>query len=182
MKDLASSNLLQNSPWLIMGDFNQVLSISEAYYLSPTSVSLQGMEDMQNCLSLSGLFDLSYIRCFYTRTNKSESNPKSRKLDRALVIEALQDQFPDSNAFFDVPGSSDNSPCLVSLTNATVRKKSRFHFFLFYTTHPDYSRLMQQAWLNLISLAGPMFFFYQRLRAAKFYCKSLNQSTFSNIQ
>lgn len=33
-----------------MGDFNQVLSLSETYSLSPSSVSLHGIADFRDCL------------------------------------------------------------------------------------------------------------------------------------
>ncbi|CAA7028738.1 unnamed protein product [Microthlaspi erraticum] len=41
---------------------------------------------------------------------------------------------------------------------------------------------MAEAWTSPISPADPMFYLYQRLRSAKFCCKSLNRSSFSNIQ
>lgn len=182
IKDLASSSLLRNSPWLLLGDFNQFLSVSEIYSLIPNPVSLLGMNEFQECLTTSDLFDLSFRGCLFTWTNKSPSNPKSRKLDRALINESWQDSFPDSNAFFDAPGSSDHSPCLVTITSSTSRRKSRFNFFNFFVTHPDYARLMQAAWQGPVISGEPLFKLYQRLRAAKFCCKSLNQSSFSNIQ
>lgn len=56
LKDLAVSSPISSSPWLVMGDFNQILSISEAYSLLPTSISLAGMEDLQECLDACRLF------------------------------------------------------------------------------------------------------------------------------
>ncbi|VVB06412.1 unnamed protein product [Arabis nemorensis] len=182
LKELAASSLLQNSPWIIMGDFNQVISLSEVYSLLPATVCMQGMTDLQECLSSSGLFDLSPKGCFFTWTNKSSTNPKARKLDRVLVNEKWQDIYPDSNAFFDVPGGSDHSPALVTLENGLGTRKSRFNFFTFYTSHPQYSHLMEVAWNCQIIASSPMFSLYQKLRSAKLCCKGLNQRSFSNIQ
>ncbi|VVB02234.1 unnamed protein product [Arabis nemorensis] len=178
LKDLTASNIMQNSQWIVMGDFNQVLSLSEVSSLLPSTVCLQGLADLQDYLSISGLFDLSPRGW----TNKSSVNPKAHKLDRALVNEKWQDEFPDSNAFFDVPGGFDHSPILVTLANDLGRRKIRFNFFNFFTSHPEYSQLMELAWNCQMIASNPMFSLYQRLRSAKLCCKSLNQRSFSNIQ
>ncbi|CAA7061787.1 unnamed protein product [Microthlaspi erraticum] len=182
LKELASSSLVSSSPWIVMGDFNQILSIYEAYSLVPTSISLAGMVDFQDCIDACHLFDLSSRGCFYTWDNKSLSNPKARKLDRALINEPWQDSFPNANALFDAPGSSDHSPCLVSLSTESSRRRTRFNFFAFFTLHPDYRNLIESAWSSVSISGGATFSLYQRLRAAKVCCKGLNRSAFSNIQ
>ncbi|KFK22273.1 hypothetical protein AALP_AAs69811U000200 [Arabis alpina] len=182
LKDLAASPTMHNRPWLVMGDFNQVISLSEVYSLLPSTVCMQRMDDFQDCLSSTGLFDLAPRGNFFTWTNNSPDNPKARKLDRALVNEKWQEEFPDSNAFFDVPGDSDHSPILVTLTNALGTRKSRFNFFSFFTSHPEYIELMDAAWNCSIIASSPMFNLYQRLRSAKCCCKGLNRRSFSNIQ
>lgn len=96
--------------------------------------------------------------------------------------ETWQDTFPGSNAFFDVPGSSDHSPCLVSLSTAVERRNTRFTYFSFFTTHPDFLRLLQEAGNGLFYQAGPMFTLYQKLRAAKICCKDINRRNFSGIE
>lgn len=104
IRQLSNSSTLRNSPWVIMGDFNQVLSVSEMYSLYPVDIYVAGMMEFQECLNDSYLYDLSYQGCFFTWTNCSPSDPKSRKLDRALINEAFQDKFPNANAVFDSPG------------------------------------------------------------------------------
>lgn len=160
----------------------KVLSLSEVYSLLPSVVCLQGIEDFQECLSIYGLFDLSSRGSFYTWTNKSSVNSKARKLDRVLVNECWQEEFPNSNAFFDLHGTSDHSPSLVSLTINLGRRRSRFNFFTIFTSHPEYYQLMQAAWNCPLIPASLMFSLYQKLRAIKLCCKGLNQRSFSNIQ
>ncbi|CAA7024778.1 unnamed protein product [Microthlaspi erraticum] len=148
----------------------------------PAPLNLQGMEEFKDCLNESEVFDLSFRGCHYTWSNNSLSNRKLRKLDRALVNEAWMDKYPNSNALFDAPGSSDHSPCLVSLSNNLTRRKCRFMFFNLFTSHPDYSTLISEAWNAPILAAGSMSSLYQKLRMAKICCKNLNRSSFSNIQ
>ncbi|CAA7016344.1 unnamed protein product [Microthlaspi erraticum] len=95
---------------------------------------------------------------------------------------SITDSFPDSNALFDVPGCSDHSPCLVTVSNSEQRRASCFNFFTFFTLHPDYTRLITEAWNSIIHPSDPMFSLYQKLRSAKLCCKALNHGSFSNIQ
>ncbi|CAG7886739.1 unnamed protein product [Brassica rapa] len=179
---LSLSSSIRNSPWLVLGVFNQVLSTDEAYSLYPVDLCIGGMGDFQDCIDDSGVFDLSFRGCPFTWTNKSPSNPKSRKLDRALVNEAWMEVFPNSNALFDAPGSSDHSPCLITVSDSAEHRKSRFTFFSFFETHPEYLKRLSEAWTSPVSRAGPMSTLYLKLRAAKNCCKAINQSRFSNIE
>lgn len=145
MQELAASPLLKDTPWVVMGDFNQVFSTFEAFSLRPGSVLLQEMSLFQGFLSASRLFDLSFRDYFYTWSNKCASNPKARKVDRVLINEMCQDIYPFHNVLFDAPGCSDHSLSLVSLSNSNTRRKTRFNFFVFFTSHPDYQRLLQEA-------------------------------------
>lgn len=60
LRQLSLSSTLRTSPWIIMGDFNQVLDISEIYSLYPVDIPIGGMADFQECLNDSELYDLSY--------------------------------------------------------------------------------------------------------------------------
>ena len=182
IKELSNSSRLSQSPWIILGDFNQVLSVSEIYSLSQPIYCIQGMEDLNECLAASGVFDLTYRGCYFTWTNKSPTNPKSRKLDRALINEAWLERYPDSNAYFDAPGSSDHSPCLISLGTSTSIRKTRFLYYNMFSSHPDFLKLLEEAWRQPIIPSSHMFSFYQRLRSAKECCKRINRTSFSDIQ
>lgn len=92
---LSAMPLIKNSPWIVLRDFNQVLDTSEVYSLYPSPIDVGGITDFQDCLQESEIFDLSFRGCPLTWSNKSPSNPKSRKLDRALVNEAWIDKFPN---------------------------------------------------------------------------------------
>lgn len=181
LRTLAASSPLNQSPWLVLGDFNQVLSMEEVYSFVPAPISLWGISDFSKCLSAAGLFDLASRGCQFTWSDKSPSNPKSRKLDRALVNEEWRQSFTESNAYFDVPGCSDHSPCLVTVSDREDQRHSRLNFFTFFTTHPEYHERLQTAWTNVLIPSDPMVSLCQKLNAAKMCCKSINQGFFSNI-
>lgn len=131
IKELANSSRLSQSPWIILGYFNQVLSVSEVYSLSQPIFCVQGMADLSDCLAESGVFDLTFRGCYFTWTNKSPTNPKAIKLDRELINEAWLEKYPNSNAYFDASGSSDHSPCMISLGAETGIRKTRFLIRIF---------------------------------------------------
>lgn len=139
LRCLAQSTIMQNRPWLLMGDYNQVLSSSEAYSLYSSDISPGGMADLQDCLTDCELFDLAFRGCLFTWSNKSPTSPRSRKLDRALINESWMEKFPNSFAYFDSPRSSDHSPCLVTVKAYEPRRKTRFTYFSFFSSHPDYA-------------------------------------------
>lgn len=93
----------------------------------------------------SRLSDLVKRGCLYTWSNRQPLNPIARKLDRALSNEAWMNAFPQSTTIFDVPGGSNHSPCLVSLTEVVHRRKTPFKFFTFFTTHPEFLSLVKDA-------------------------------------
>lgn len=142
LSQLASSRNMANSPWLIMGDFNQILYAEEHYSLSSFPLSIQGINEFQQCLDTSQLQELSYRGCYHTWTNRQPHNPIARKLDRVLCNENWTDSFPHSVANFDAPGPSDHSPCLMTLDQNHIGRKVPFKFFSFFTTHPDYHKII----------------------------------------
>lgn len=182
IRELAGINNLRDSPWILMGDYNQVLSSAEIFSSSSVPICQRGLHDFSVCLEDTGLFDLAFRGCQFTWYSKSTTSPKSRKIDRALVNESWVERYPDSYAFFDTPGSSDHTPCLISLANQLSPRRCRFIYFTMFSTHPDYQRLIGEAWSVLPSSSSSMSCLYQKLRSVKACCKSLNRNSFSNIQ
>lgn len=133
-------------------------------------------------MSLAGCQTLPEGGCFFTWSNRQPLNPIARKLDRALSNESWMETFPQLTAVFDVPGGSDHSQCIVSLTEVEYRRKTPFKFFTFFTTHPNYQRLLIEVWEDVLPVGTPMVTLCKRLRAAKICCKTINRNSFSNVQ
>lgn len=182
LEELNQNSLLRNLPWLLLGDFNQILRAEDHYSLIPHDLPLQGMNEFQSCIENCELLELPSRGTSHTWSNGQPTNPITRKIDRCLSNEAWTSSFPNSSAFFDAPGGSDHSPILVQTSNAIERRKVPFKFYSFFTTHPDYSSLVEAAW-NLPNPHGSsMFLLCQKLKAVKVRCKALNRNSFSNIQ
>ena len=182
MTEICNLHVVQNQPTLVMGDFNQIITADEHHSISPFSLPIRGMEEFQDCLTLSELEDIESRGTLFTWGNGQLEEPILRKLDRVLGNQSWRDSFPDVFAFFDAPGDSDHSLCLVDL-NANLRsRKCSFKYFSFLATHPKFLDSIKSAWEKQILVGSTLFSPGQRLDHVKKACRKLNKEGFSNIQ
>ncbi|KAL9858931.1 putative Endonuclease/exonuclease/phosphatase superfamily [Arabidopsis thaliana] len=180
---LSASSPLCNSPWLLVGDFNQIASITEHYSLMPSNISLRGLEDLQAYMRDSDLVDLPCRGVLYTWSNHQQDNPILRKLDRAIVNGCWLATFPTASAIFDPPSDSDHAACMVILNNSPPpSKKKSFKYFSFLSRHPDFISSILAAWQKEKAVGSFMFSLGELLKEAKKACRDLNRRGFSNIQ
>jgi endonuclease/exonuclease/phosphatase family metal-dependent hydrolase len=97
-----------NAPWLILGDFNSMLSQADKH--NGVSVSSYEVADFRNCCSDLGLYDLNYTGCHFSWTNGRVWS----KIDRVLAnplwsLSQVHVHFGNSGAL------SDHSPAIIRL-------------------------------------------------------------------
>ncbi|XP_022877112.1 uncharacterized protein LOC111395370 [Olea europaea var. sylvestris] len=105
-------------PWVVMGDFNSVLSPSEVAGGSSSWPAWQ--DDLGNCITIVGLANLKFDDCLYTWSNKHVSDLTLKKLDRVLVNSKGEEEFSGSSATFLTAGVSDHSPMVVRIAELLV--------------------------------------------------------------
>ncbi|XP_048620188.1 uncharacterized protein LOC125590606 [Brassica napus] len=184
-QDLTTVNTnspLSSSAWLLLGDFNQILSSDEHYSIEAYDPPVRGMEEFRTFLDSNDLTDLNCRGTFYTWNNSRPEDPILRKLDRALVNPVWIHQFPESLAIFDPPGDSDHSLCLVSLSPSEHSGRKSFKYFSFVSTHSEFLPRLQASWSQSVGTGSKLFLLGQRLKLAKECCRNLNREGFGNIQ
>jgi len=179
---LSRTSPLSVTPWLLLGDFNQIAAASEHYSINQSLLNLRGMEDLQCCLRDSQLSDLPSRGVFFTWSNHQQDNPILRKLDRALANGEWFAVFPSALAVFDPPGDSDHAPCIILIDNQPPPSKKSFKYFSFLSSHPSYLAALSTAWEENTLVGSHMFSLRQHLKVAKLCCRTLNRLRFSNIQ
>ncbi|KAL1199402.1 hypothetical protein V5N11_007692 [Cardamine amara subsp. amara] len=180
--NLQTVHSLSSLPWLVGGDFNQIIHPAEHSNPAVNSFS-PAMLELRDCLLQLGLFDLRYQGSVNTWINNRPAEPIAKKLDRVLVNQSLISCYQNSFATFLPPDFSDHCPSLVNLAYKIPQAGNKpFKFFNFLTTHPNFCQTVENAWIQTGSYASNLTTLCWKLKSLKRPIKSLNRENFSNIQ
>ncbi|XP_022880649.1 uncharacterized protein LOC111397917 [Olea europaea var. sylvestris] len=173
--DLEVFGLNCSSPWLVLGDFNNVLNFDEKS--NGADITPYEIKDFDMCCQNIGLSDLRSIGCFSTWNN----NFVWSKLDRAMVNEAWMIESFDSFANFVPQGClSDHSPCIVTLFRKVERKRRPFKFFNMWTRHDEFFDLVSLGW-SKVFVGTKQFSLCKKLHSLKGLLKKMNAKHFAHI-
>ncbi|XP_074301068.1 uncharacterized protein LOC141632419 [Silene latifolia] len=85
-------------PWMVMGDFNNVLNMDERI---GAPVTLAEVKDFQECVDACGLYDLSSTGAYFTWNNKQEGDERVfSRIDRVLANDTWILNGPDGSITF----------------------------------------------------------------------------------
>ncbi|XVE59768.1 hypothetical protein DITRI_Ditri05aG0073700 [Diplodiscus trichospermus] len=88
---------------------------------------------------------------FFNWSNRQAENLIAKKLDRVLINEVWQAEFPHSTAKFLYPGVPDHCLALIQLSQVPYSPPKPFKFINFWIKHPDFSSIVQLSWQEPIS-------------------------------
>lgn len=160
----------------------EFITADEHYSINPYTLPVRGMEEFQECLALSDLEDIETRGTLFTWGNGQLEDSILRKLDRVLGNQSWRDTFSDVYAFFDAPGDSDHSPCVVDLNVNLRSRKCSFKYLSFLAIHPKFLETIKSAWDEDIPVGSKLFSLGQKLSHVKKACRKLNKEGFGNIQ
>ncbi|KAF2612153.1 hypothetical protein F2Q70_00010036 [Brassica cretica] len=180
--DIQSSFFLENQPWLVGGDFNEITHPVE--HSDPLiSTITPPMSAFNSFLSQLEIRDLRYHGARFTWSNKFPENPIAKKLDRALINEAWLDSFPRSLAQFLASDISDHTPCCITLDCPLPLTGTKpFKFFNYLTSHLEFLTLVAEAWICTENEIHSLHLLSVKQRELKKELKRLNKENFSEIQ
>ncbi|XP_074278687.1 uncharacterized protein LOC141602283 [Silene latifolia] len=107
-------------PWLVMGDFNNVLYVDERI---GTTVTDAEVKEFQGCVDFCGLYDMFTTGAYYTWNNK-----------QAGAAECLY----------------DHSPCLIELWRDDERRKTSFKYFNMWGKSSKFKQVVGEVWNGLV--------------------------------
>lgn len=139
-------NLSRNitSPWLLIGDWNEILLSNEQ---KGCFFSHNRAAAFENVLDICGLLDMNSIGGRFTWHRTQGYKHMAKKLDRALVNLQWRLSFPE--AFVEVLCRlhSDHNPLLLRLGGIPqARGPKHFRFEATWIMHEEYQGLVQSAW------------------------------------
>ncbi|XP_070045091.1 uncharacterized protein [Nicotiana tomentosiformis] len=133
------------SPWLVGGDFNVILSGEEKY--GPLLVYLSEVEDFAHCVDTCALYDLGFKGSLYTWWNgRSNIDCIFKRLNRFFANQHFLDLFPTLKVEHMIKYGSYHAPLLLSCNIDTVQVKKPFKFLNFWTKHETFLKVVKENW------------------------------------
>ncbi|XP_013704354.2 uncharacterized protein LOC106408072 [Brassica napus] len=172
---------MSNSPWAVIGDFNQILRLSHHSGYPTRVIDDDGMEDMNIALQDSELFEAQSKGAPFTWWNNNEVNPISKRIDHALINQLWATRFPDSYADFLDPGQSDHSPYIVKIPSVRRSSRKPFKFFHHVMDHPDYASVVSNVWNPGTIMGTTQFRLVRSMKMMKKDMRNLNKRNFSGV-
>lgn len=81
-RDIDRLHQNQQGPWILMGDFNDVLRVMDR--LGGRIVTESEFVDLENMMTIVGHSEMDSLRDHYTWSNKQLDNPIYSRIDRVL--------------------------------------------------------------------------------------------------
>ncbi|XP_019107211.1 uncharacterized protein LOC109136048 [Beta vulgaris subsp. vulgaris] len=171
LKDIARSI---NKPWLVMGDFNDVVCQNEK--LGGRKVSLRRANLYAETMDKCNLLDMGFCGPKFTWTNKRKKNPIYERLDRGWANVDWLNIFPEYKLSHLPRVTSDHCPILLNLTSQSENGDQRpFRFEPMWTLDSRFLGVVDQAWPRTsIPLNSKLDYTKDALRV-------WNKETFGNI-
>ncbi|KAG6667377.1 hypothetical protein CIPAW_01G096500 [Carya illinoinensis] len=106
------------TPWLCMGDFNEIMYQEEQF--GSNTRPFKQMEEFRLALFDCGLMDIGYIGSIFTWCNRREGSELTKsRLDRALINEDWANLFDVNQAYVLPVQCSDHNPLVIQCVNST---------------------------------------------------------------
>ena len=182
LKDHQDSSIIQKAPWIIMGDFNEILDGAE--HSVDANHDTLGMREFQGTTAYCSLVDLAYQGPKFTWTNKRDNGVICKKLDRTLINEAWAKWFPQSYCVFDAGGCSDHQRCRVVIKKELMKPRKPFKFVNALVDSPEFLPLIEGIWADtepLFISTSALFRMSKKLKALKFHLRKLSKEKFGDI-
>ncbi|XP_074271538.1 uncharacterized protein LOC141595469 [Silene latifolia] len=141
---LVAMRSVVQGPWIIMGDFNNVLAMCERI---GSEVTIAEMRGFQECVDMCGVVDIPAQGSFFMWNNKHEVGAMVfSRIDRAMVNDEWLLQYPDAITTFHPEGLYDHCPCTMNMTGVVARKKGSFKYYNMWGKDPGFLRIIKSVW------------------------------------
>ncbi|WOG90545.1 hypothetical protein DCAR_0309789 [Daucus carota subsp. sativus] len=158
------SMLTMTSPWVVMGDFNAILDVSEAQ--GGVESRSPAVQEFKDCVNYIEVQDVVYSGIHFTWSGAPHGVGVVKKLDRVLANLDFLQKFTGAVSKFLPRGVSDHSPAIVDLKMVRRRGKSSFKFNNFLAYRENFLELVSDTWKKRVG-GVKMFQITQKLHKLK---------------
>ncbi|XP_026434745.1 uncharacterized protein LOC113332413 [Papaver somniferum] len=167
-------------PWLILGDFNAVLSIEEKK--GGRTPSRRSMLDFGDCLNDCGLLQVPKIGLDFSWSNCQQGNIRVLcNLDREICNMGWLNVYSDWGYKVGTRITSNHSPLLGGCANVPKPCNALLRFQKMWLEHLYFMKLVEDSWSAPLN-GDPPYVYMQKLKRLKVTLKKWNWSVFGNIQ
>lgn len=145
---------MSNKPWVVCGDFNEILHWTEKKKGRDAAVSR--FVDFRQALQDCDLYDLGVRGYFYTWYRKFGGGYIEERLDRFVATGSWSNLFPNAVAHNITASVSDHSPITLTLNSQARRNRAQgkmFKFELMWTRHEGCREIIENSWDSPMSIA-----------------------------
>ena len=137
---------LHNLPWLMLGDFNEVLSGDDKF--GGNGVNLNRALEFKECLDECNMLDLGFASSKYTWTNSRHSTDLIlKRIDRCFANLSWRTLYSDATVTHLPKIWSDHCPVLLELCRSYVCNLIKpFRFQTMWLLHSEFPLMVQHAW------------------------------------
>lgn len=166
--------------WLLLGDFNNVLTWEDRMGGNPVTVTETA--DFQECVEECDLWDMRWKGQRYTwQNNQLDQERIYTKIDRVLVNHTWRLNFPMVEALFLPAGGSDHSPMVIQMQTDRLQHGRMFRYFNMWSSSPNFRPLVQEVWDQEVQ-GNVMFQLVQKMKALKPKLRQLNKGEYDDIE
>ncbi|XP_075081845.1 uncharacterized protein LOC142166443 [Nicotiana tabacum] len=167
------------SPWLVGGDFNIILSEEEKYGGLP--IYLREVANFAHCIDTCALYDLGCKESLYTWWNgRSDMDCIFKRLDIYLANQQFQDMFPALEVEYLIKYGSDHASLVLYCNADIVQVKKPFKLLNFWKKRDTFLRVVKGHW-NTDSMGNPFIVFQNKIKDAKKVLSAWSKETFGDI-
>lgn len=173
-ENLESVASLHSLPWIIAGDFNDVLMGEDKFGGSP--ININRALRFQECLDSCGMIDIGFSGAQFTWSNQRPvTHLIQERIDRVFVNAEWYDRYPEACVSHLDRSHSDHCPILLSLEgNCGLMLPRPFRFQPMWLSHPSFPDVVREAWTRPINLP-------QAVSKFTVQAKIWNKNVFGNL-
>ncbi|XP_075674809.1 uncharacterized protein LOC142644001 [Castanea sativa] len=165
---------LHSLPWVIVGNFNEILLGENKFGGRPINVN-RALK-FQECLNDCGMIDLGFTSPKYTWSNhRPLTHLIQERIDRVFANTEWNIHYPNAQVKHLERTHFDHSSVILSLNNSpTARFPRLFRFQLKWLSHSTFPRIVREAWVRPVTLPNTISSFISK-------AKAWNRDQFGNI-
>ncbi|KAH0705857.1 hypothetical protein KY285_010386 [Solanum tuberosum] len=166
-------------PWMVEGDFNTIIDVSEK--LGGLPVSQTEVEDFVQYINSCALSEIKFSGSCYTWWNgRIEQDCTFKRLDRVFGNTELMNQLQNTKVQHLIREGSDHAPLHVTCSTSQEQIFKPFRFLNFWIKHHSFQKTVEDIW-KLEAIGSPFIVVQTKMKRVKIALVQRSKTTFGNI-